>query len=125
MPATPPVLHAAEAGLGHGRYHLDLLIFRAAVLRAGPDRPDRALPRPGLPAPCRRIEADHLYAAVGQLPFERLGQGRGWRPAPVISSSGGQVPRIEVRNRTPSTSTNRIVASSGVSADTGDVPPQR
>src|SRR5437016_3750002 len=48
-------------------------------------------------------------------------------PIPVINKSGGPDPRTDVRSRTPSTSTNRIVARpderSDERPDTGDVPP--
>jgi hypothetical protein len=26
-PASPPILRASRASIGHGRYHLDLLVF--------------------------------------------------------------------------------------------------
>src|ERR1700730_9318830 len=45
-------------------------------------------------------------------------------PIPVSTSSGGPVPRMEVRSRTPSTSTNRIRGSVlREGANTGDVLP--
>src|SRR5918999_1336987 len=43
-------------------------------------------------------------------------------PIPVMINSGRPDPRAEVRSRTPSTSTSRIVAWSGEGADTGDIP---
>ncbi len=69
--------------------------------------------------------------AIACTPRAVSWRSNGWAmsrlaPRPVMSSTGGPLPRTEVRSRTPSTSTNRTTVPSGEGlsgegADTGDV----